>query len=366
MATIAFDARVLSERGTSVAVYDFADGAERELGHRSVIFHQVGTDAYNPRIVGLFASRFEPVAYTDLEDLKRKVRESGADVLYGFNYAPGDDRLVPGVKNALHVLFQHYAPRGDVYAYISRWMAEHVTMGRQPWVPLIVNLPPPDENLRAAWGFPEEAVVLGRHGGYDQFDLPFVHGAVAAALERRGDLHFAFLNTQPFIQHERVRFLAPVYDLTAKSNFIASCDGMLHARKAGEGFGLAVAEFLALDKPVICWEGGKDRNHLCLVPDHRLVYRTASDLLRILAEFQPQPSVGRFRAATAELTPAAVMARFNEVFIEGPGEAASRAAPPWPLRVKSKLATRAIVLRGRLWRERGLRELRELGAPAPA
>ncbi|MBV9508814.1 MAG: hypothetical protein JO303_00865 [Caulobacteraceae bacterium] len=364
MATIAFDGRVLSERGTSVAVYDFADGAERQLGHRSIIFHQTGTDAYNPRIVDLFGSRFEPVPYVDFEDLKRKVRASGADIFYGFNFAPNDDRLVPGVKNALHVLFQHYNPQGEVYAYISRWMAEHVTQGRQPWTPLIVNLPAPEADLRAAWGFPADAVVLGRHGGYDQFDLPFVKGAVAAALGRRRDLHFAFLNTEPFIQHERVRFLPPVYDLTAKSNFIASCDGMLHGRKAGEGFGLAVAEFLALDKPVITWKGGKDRNHLHLIPDHSLVYRTAKDLVRILTEFQPGPSDGRFKAAVADLAPAAVMRRFQAVFVDGPGEAAARRPPSLPFRIKSKLETRAVVLRGRLWRDRGLRELKALEAAA--
>ena len=51
--------------------------------------------------------------------------------------------------------------------------------------------------------------MLGRHGGWDQFDLPFVKGAVAEALERRRDLYFAFLNTEPFIQSDRVRRFSP-------------------------------------------------------------------------------------------------------------------------------------------------------------
>ena len=194
--------------------------------------------------------------------MKRKVSQSGAEIFYSFTFGPEVERLAPGVKNVRHAPFQHCRPYGDAYAYISSWMSDHVSMGeaavgaahRQPAAGRTEFAPD--------WGFPEDAVVLGRHGGYDQFDLPFVHGAVAAALERRPDLHFAFLNTRPFIRHERVRFLEPVYDLVEKSNFIASCDAMLHARKAGEGFGLAPAEFLFFDKPVNRWEGGKDRNRL--------------------------------------------------------------------------------------------------------
>ncbi|HUZ12189.1 MAG TPA: hypothetical protein VMU93_05005 [Caulobacteraceae bacterium] len=356
MGLIAFDARVLNERGTSAALYDFADGAERELGHRSVIFHQVGTQAFNPGAVRLIAQRFEPVGYTDDDDLGRKVRAMGADLVYAFNFGPKDDRLVAGVKNVRHVLFQHYRPYGDVYAYISEWLAAHAALGHQPWAPLIVNLPAPERRLRRTWGFSEEAVVLGRHGGFDQFDLPFVKGAIEAALERRRDLCFAFLNTEPFIRSERVRFLAPVYDLKSKSDFVTSCDAMLHARKAGEGFGLAVAEFLFFDKPVICWAGGKDRNHLELVPDRRHVYRSATDLLRILLGFRPAPSDGRYRAAVARFAPPQAMARFADVFIEGRVEA--KAPPPWPMRARAKLTTRALVLQGRLWRDRGDLEVR--------
>jgi hypothetical protein len=132
----------------------------------------------------------------------------------------------------------------------------------------------------------------------------------------------------------------------------------------GESFGLAIAEFLSQDKPVICWEGGKDRNHLAMIPDRRLVYRTSSDLLRILLEFEPADHGGYYRAATAAFTAAAVIRRFNEVFIEGPGEAATRRSVPWSHRARAKLVTRARVLQGSLWRGQGLREARRLASPA--
>jgi hypothetical protein len=195
--------------------------------------------------------------------------------------------------------------------------------------------------------------------------LPFVKGAIEEALARRRDLHFAFLNTQQFIDHPRVRFTPPVYDLVEKANFIAGCDAMLHARKAGEGFGLAPAEFLAQDKPVITWRGGKDRNHLWMIPDHSLVYRTAIDLLAILLQFQPAQASGYYRAATDAYTPAAVMQRFREVFIDAPA-GVHPPIPGWFGQTRAKLETRAIVLQGRLWRDQGLREARALKAKRPA
>jgi hypothetical protein len=355
VAVIAFDARVLNERGTSVSLYDYADHAERRLGHRSLVFHEARADAGNDAVVRRFAERFETIGYRDFADLAAKAVSEKADLLYAQKIGPPDGRLAGGVKNAAHVLFQHYEPHGEVYAYISEWLSAYMTRGRSPWVPYIVTLPEPERRLRRDWGFSEDAVVLGRHGGYDQFDLPFVAGAVEEALARRGDLCFAFLNTAPFIDHARVRFLPAVHDPRAKADFIASCDGMLHGRKAGESFGHAVAEFLCLDKPVICWEGGKDRNHLLMVWEPSRFYRTARDLLEILLAFQPAPSEGRQRERVAAFTPESVMAKFQAVFLEP----AVAAPAPSPIRLAgSHLATRAMVLRGRLWRDQGVREVK--------
>jgi hypothetical protein len=57
-----------------------------------------------------------------------------------------------------------------------------------------------------------------------------------------------------------------------KANFINTCDAMIHARQRGESFGLSVAEFLSLDKPVLAWEGGRDLNHLEMLKDSYTLY----------------------------------------------------------------------------------------------
>ena len=53
-------------------------------------------------------------------------------------------------------------------------------------------------NLRRRYGIAESATVIGRHGGFPTFDLEFAHEAIIAALKRRDDLYFLFMNTPSF------------------------------------------------------------------------------------------------------------------------------------------------------------------------
>src|SRR5208337_1363044 len=138
-------------------------------------------------------------------------------------------------------------------AYVSRWLAEAMTGGRYPAVPHIVNLPAPRGNLRAELGIPDDAFVAGRHGGADQFNTPFVPAAIEAALARRKNLWILLLNTGRFSTHERIVHLPPTPDRQRIADFIATCDAGINARRVGETFGLAIAEFLSQDKPVLVW-----------------------------------------------------------------------------------------------------------------
>ena len=91
----------------------------------------------------------------------------------------------------------------------------------------------------------------------------------------------------------------------------------LNARRGGEAFGLAIAEFLAQDKPVLVWEGGRDRHHLALVDDTKFRFRTLEDLVRALTRFEPRPGAGRWRARVAAFAPGPVMQTFARVFLRG-------------------------------------------------
>jgi hypothetical protein len=112
---------------------------------------------------------------------------------------------------------------------------------------------------------------------------------------------------------------------------------------------LAVAEFLAQDKPVLVWEGGRDRHHLALVDDPQFRFRTREDLVRALVRFEPRPAAGRWRARVAPFAPEAVMRSFARVFLEG--RARPKPSLPIGFRLMARTKERAQRWRDARWME---------------
>ena len=346
---IIFDEEHLTERGTSNSTFDYAEAMERHGGIRAVMMHGINEDLVEGARQR-WAARFETIGYRDTAERAALVRQIKPVLYYYQRGQIGDERLFADVPVAAHHVFDHFPfPRAERNAYISDWLAHHMTGGKAPAVPYIVTMPAAERDLRAAWGVPAEAMVIGRHGGRDTFDIPFVHRAVARAVEARADLWFVFLNTDRFIDHPRVLFLDPIFDPVEKANFIASCDAMLHGRERGESFGLAMAEFLVLDRPVLCWAGGRDRNHLVLQPDPNHLYRTEAGLMRLLRTIGRAPRDGRTAAAMAPYAPERIAQRFTDVFLTGP------AVPVKGKTLGGNLRRRLLNARSlgmnRLWRE---------------
>lgn len=284
-------------RGTEVALYDYAHHAETILGAEAVIL-VAGEKATQGGAWGdRFRRRFRVVEYRDWAQAEEILAGEKADLLYTIKNGFFDGVVARSTPTAVHAIFPEADFHGDRYAYVSPWLSRAMTLGRAPWVPHMVDLPPPTGNLRAELGIPGEAVVLGRHGGADSFDLPFAHAEVFRAVQKRPDLWFLFLGTDPLPgipRHERIRFLPPTADPACKSDFLQACDGMIHARQRGETFGLAIAEFACLSKPVITWEGSPERFHLQSLGEGHPRYRDSDSLREILERFQkpsaPVPS----------------------------------------------------------------------------
>ena len=114
-------------------------------------------------------------------------------------------------------------------------------------------------------------MVFGRHGGDSTFDLEFVHSAIRRALEERSDIWFLFLNTDRFLEHQRIVHLQAFTDRADIRRFVNSCDYMLHAKAVGESFGLAVAEFAFVGVPVLTFLGSPELAHLDLLTDRLLI-----------------------------------------------------------------------------------------------
>lgn len=168
----------------------------------------------------------------------------------------------------MHAVFAWEA-HGTTYASISPVVA--ALKPDRAVVPHIVALPltyftaaethPP---LRSSLDIPSNALVLCRHGGKDTFDVPFIqddlcnlvlkyqkNSAISSGFRNDSQpfsqLHFVLMGTPEFrckkedkTAKKFIHFISSTTHLGDKERFFRTCDAMIHARKSGETFGLAI------------------------------------------------------------------------------------------------------------------------------
>ncbi|MHA7772039.1 glycosyltransferase family protein [Roseibium sp. M-1] len=311
---IGFQAGTLNERGMSVALYDYARGVQDILGHEAFVFYNETKSA--PAVVEKFGTGLTLVPVRHGQDARGVSEPYRLDFCYYIREGRSLGLNIAAERAGVHAVFRHFDPHGDVYAYVSDWLAGWMTGGLAPAVPHIVDLPEAGGTLRQELGLPADAFVVGRYGGFDQFNLPFAHAAVKEALDRRSNLHFLFVNTEKFLDHPRALFLPAIVDDRQKSRFIATCDAGINAKKIGESFGLAIAEFLMFGKPVFSWAGGMDQNHVAMTPKTEWIYKTRRDLVRLLTDYAPSPQDSDIACnSVTAFRPEPVMRTFEKVFL---------------------------------------------------
>jgi hypothetical protein len=345
---VIFDEEALSERGTSTAIFEYAKALKLHCGVESIIIYNTGKS--DAKAVQYFSDHFTTVGYANDEDRAFVVRQHPGSVYYYLRVQKDDVRAFRGFDVACHDVFDFFPLAGTKFAYVSEWLSDFMTNGEAPAVPHIVDLPKPKQNNRRLWSIPEEFTVVGRYGAATTFDIPFVKRSIDQVLSKRTDILFLFVNTDRFMTHPRVLHLPAIYSKQEKSDFISTCDVMLHARYRGESFGLAIAEFLYHDRPFLCWAGGRDRNHLRMQPDSDNVYKTSKDLVqKLLTVTRYNDSGGRRRGAVAEFAAEAVSLRFANAFLsdDRPATLGSRTQLYYDLR--RRVANRVNYFRGRFY-----------------
>lgn len=313
---VLFHTNTLNYRGTTVAVADYARYNQEILGNESVIvycktFGEEKDMGNVPEVIESLEKNFKVIGYR-AGDLEKKIDKEVIDVAYFINSGRKEE-LPKNVKTAVHAVFQFNEPHGDRYAYVSKWLSDKMSNGTIPYVPHIVSLPEPTCNYREMLGIREDQVVVGRLGGYLTFDLAFVKDYIRTLVSKNDRFIFLFAGTAPFIDHPNVKFINEFSSLQKKSNFINTCDVMLHARHRGESFGLSIAEFLSQNKPVIAWSGGSDLNHLEMLKESGTVYNDEKELDTILNNILDIKQ--NWSERVQMFKPEPVMKKFNEVFL---------------------------------------------------
>jgi hypothetical protein len=325
MFKILFHTNHLSERGTEVALYDYAYFNELMLGNTSYICApKIPYNSKNENSVIIkFNNSFsnKVFLYDSFDFVDKIIEENNIDIFYTIKSGVYDGILSKKIKNCVHVVFQNNQPHGDVYAYISEWLSKIMTNNIAPYVPHMINLPMENSNLREELGIPINSVVFGRYGGYYEFNIPFVIEKINKIVKRHNNIYFLFMNTDKnqFIDSKQIIFLKKNVDAHYKVRFINTCDAMIHARFRGESFGLSIGEFSIKNKPIITWDGFSQSNpifdgaHLEILNNNCYLYNE-NNLYDTLINFIPD-NIHNWDMYSEKYSPTPIMKKFKDVFI---------------------------------------------------
>jgi hypothetical protein len=279
---LAFWTLAFTVRGVERAIYDYACAFEDHVQDaESFIVFPAGCAFamdigyhlhHDENIFKQFLHRFRNrmYAYTSTIDLESFLLKNEIEYVYVQKEGRMDAQDIgsPQIKLLTHCAFVADQPHGHKYVAVS----EDVFINRSlPGLPRLVvpcivkplpSVPVSEvQQARQRFGIHDNDIVIGRHGGFNTFNIPFVPILLNKWMtDHPGHrLVFLFLNTKPMPEleahNERVKYIQSTHDLYQKALFIDMCDAMLHARTDGESFGLAVAEFAQRGKIVMTYNG---------------------------------------------------------------------------------------------------------------
>lgn len=317
MKTIVFYDNNLTLRGTSIALYNYADYNEKILGNKSIIIAK--PDDYINLAKEKFINRFEThFMWYNTGGFQDFMNQNKVDYFYVIKEGSmGDGILLTETPTLVHSVFCKNEPHGHKYAYVSDWLAKN--QGYDPEthsVPHIVEkLPTPKYDLREKLGIPKNKLVFGYYGGSTEFNITWVHEVIKRIVSERNDIVFLFMNVNKFLDHPNVIHLPGTWDLEEKSAFVNACDAMIHARLYGETFGLACGEFALENKPIITYSGSGERNHIEVLGERGIYYSGMDDLYHIMNNFKEYIKYDDYYYPYLKFNPELIMDKFNKIFL---------------------------------------------------
>lgn len=325
---IAFHSSYLGFRGTEVALMDYAWGNREFLGNQSLFLLPWREGVESHPVLRLMQQAAPLRLYRTGDEREAILREERADFFYCVKNGWNDGVFSRALPTGIHAIFRESEFHGDIYAYVSRWLSRVMAYEQAGWVPHMVRLAPGEAGLRTELGIPESAMVYGRHGGEDSFDIPWVQQVVVRTAQEQPGTWFLFMNTRTFPGAERqanIRFLPASADPQRKRKFLNSCNAMLHGRMRGETFGLACLEFAMAGRPVLTYAGSPEQAHFEILGDAAVPYHSAHELRELFRHSAPvgRPPTCQSHGAGKgwrdgifrSYQPEAVMRKFQEVFL---------------------------------------------------
>jgi len=311
---VCFHDNGLSVRGTTNALWDYIEWSKKLFDIEPIVMYNE-TSIHNQTIaIDRFKKHYTVHSYSDPNSIDEILSAEKCDAFFMIKGGRWDGIISNVCDNWINAI-AICGPQdihGQKYAMGSKWLSL-ITSGQIDYVSYMVNLPNVDSNMREELGIPKDAIVFGRNGGSDTFDIQFAKQAVIDSLRYRDNIFFLFQGTDKFIEHERVIHLPASPDLETKVKFINTCDVLLHARDIGESFGCTCAEFSMRNKPVITWWLSRERNHIEHLRERGIYYRDYNELLKILQTFEPNESINW--KCYDDCLPEPVMEKFKKIYL---------------------------------------------------
>lgn len=276
---IGFLTNHISYGGTEVALYDYAHFNETLLGNKSIILTRDMRNTHS-EIYDKFICRFPVLYITHQSDIDRIVVEHQLDCLYVIKSGEVDWFYTDKCKTIIQCVFTTLQQHGTIYCAISDSLNK-LYGTNIPVLPHMIRVDNHIDSYRNELGIPEDAIVIGRYGSYDSFDIPFVYSAIVELLKKYPNMYFLCMNTKEFANHPRIVYLPRTTDLYVKRKFINTCYVMLHARTRGETFGLSCGEFAVCKKPIITYSQSPENAHIEILGNQCVQYATKEELLDI-------------------------------------------------------------------------------------
>lgn len=332
-----FHANQLSERGTEVALYDYAHFFETlGFGVSYIASNRgsttVGQSKFEARFPGRVflldnvpgPSRDNPNPDVTFASLAADLQ---LDAIYTIQAGTEFDFRMPESLTAVmrfmvHGVFGSSAKSSyHAVAAISPIVADvgvpvvgHMVYANEPATSIV--------SLRKDLEIHDTTKVFCRHGGGGTFSIGFAREAVCKHARTFPHDLFLLLGTDAVacdVNVPNIRHLPTNTGLLYKQRFLKSCNACLHGREDGETFGLAIAECSIAGLPVITYGQPPQRAnaHLVMQKDLAIKYNSADDLEKILSSFNVsahQELSSQYQAIYSAYSPDAVMSDFLEKF----------------------------------------------------
>lgn len=327
---IAFHIHHFTFRGSEIAAFDYAlfnrllPTSEGLNNESIIVVPKIQSQTENPLVKEKFANEFSIFYYDDITQLNEICKREKVDAMYTIKYGTNEGEsknlLLKEIPVFVHCVFTTEEPHGTVYAGVSESVSlKNSKNHKHPFVNHMVYLPDIKSNFRETLEIPTTAIVFGRHGGDDTFDLPFVKEAIIELVNERSDIYFLFAVKPRMMndtEHPQIIYLESFVDMRIKTKFINTCDAMIHACSLGESFGLSILEFCHQNKPVITWTGGAwHKQHHKNLGNKGVYYNDKDSVKRIMSTFDPKKMNNDYKIVVAPFSPEKIMKQFSDVFL---------------------------------------------------